>query len=139
MSWRGVLAVVLVAGCAVVGAGCFAPRDAIREELIGPYALLAVDSREQLKVVYDTGSGLLVHRIGPVVVDAGFDERYVVTACRPEGKPGGDLSYYYIDIAMDTPSSRYEAVNGPFSGEEFEDAKAVLDLPEFTLHYPELR
>jgi hypothetical protein len=118
--------------------GCLPGLDPIDEHLVGPYRLLAIEEMENLAVVYDGRVGV-GYRIGPVVVDVGWDSRYIVASCRPQGEPGGPLSYYYLDIARDTIGSGRNAVTGPLTLEQFEVAKAELGLPEFTLHYPELR
>jgi hypothetical protein len=123
----------------VACSGCHLSLDPIDEHLIGPYRLLAVDDKENCSVVYDDGGPGVGVRIGPVVVDAGWDSRYIVATCRPQGEPGGPLSYYYLDIAKDTVGAGRKAVTGPLTEEEFAAAKAELGLPEFTLHYPELR
>lgn len=93
-----------------------------------------MDDEEQLGIFYDNTG-----RIGPVVIDVGWDHRYIVATRRTPGRPGGERFYYYLEIAKDTPASSYGAVTGPLTEGEFETAKAALGLPDFSLHYPELR
>jgi hypothetical protein len=132
--WLAALLAALVA-CS----GCFAGLDPIDEHLVGPYRLLAIESRDNLAIVYDDEDPGVFFKIRPVVVDVGWDSRYIVAICRPQGEPGGPLSYYYLDIAKDTLPGGRNAVTGPLTLEEFEAAKVELGLPEFTLHYPDLR
>jgi hypothetical protein len=128
-----VAALSLIAGLA----GCVF-GDIVNKQLVGPYRLFALDHKEELSVVYDCGDGLLLGRIDNVIIDIGWNERFVVASRRPESNPGGALTYYYIDIAKDGPGGPPEgAVVGPLSKEQFDAAKAALDLPDFTLHYPE--
>jgi hypothetical protein len=137
---RGLALLAAAAWVVLSLAGCSpAFSNVIDEHLIGPYELVAVDDEEQLCVGYRNDAGGGTNRIDAVVIDVGWNESYIVAARRPVGQPGGELSYYYLDIAKDTPISAYDAVTGPLTEAEFEAAKTALDLPEFTLHYPELR
>jgi hypothetical protein len=123
--------------------GCpFPPgTDAIDEPIIGPYKLYAQDDAEQSAVVYDIGGGAYIYRVDPVVVDVGWNDSYIVATSRLPDSPGGELSYYYIDIAKDGEygGDREGAVVGPLTEARFEAAKSGLSLPEFTVHYPKLR
>ena len=121
----------------VVFSGC---GDAINERLTGPYRLIAIDADDQLNVARYEGGGISVGRIGPVVTDAGSNQRYIVAAVRPEDRPGAAPSFYYLDIAKDTnKGDQYQAVTGPLSKDEFDKAKQKLGLPDFTRHFPHLR
>jgi hypothetical protein len=122
-------------------AGCsLATSDRFDRHLVGPYYLVAADVPEQLNVTYQGSGGMGWGRIGPVVIDAGWDERYIVATCRDVEDRGGELSYYYLDIAKDPGGMYFDgAATGPLTREEFAAAKDALGLPEFTLHYPELR
>jgi hypothetical protein len=54
--------------------------DAIHKRLTGPYVLIAVDSDEELNVARESSTnwGFFVGRIGPVVTNAGWDDKYIV-------------------------------------------------------------
>lgn len=134
-----VLACLLM--CVVVGgalSGCF--RDVIRVQLPGNYVLIAVDSAEQLHVGWDAEQGFRTV-VPAVVVQAGWNDHYIVAANRTEGISGGPLSYYYIDLNYRPESGAFadRGVAGPFTEAEFLKAKNDLGLPEFTLRYPKLR
>lgn len=128
---------VLMLLCALGVSGCF--FDAISRDVVYPYRLLAVDDPEYLAVMRDPNHDGGVLRIAPTVVEVGWDDRYLVAARRP-GEPGSDLLYYYIDMAKDDgggPSDDF--IFGPFTEQEFAVLKTEMNLPEFTVHYPELR
>jgi hypothetical protein len=137
--WRKGRWLVVMLAALVTCSGCRLMWDPIDEPLVGPYRLIAIEKTENCAVVYDDGGPGLSHRVNAVVVDVGWDNRYLVATSRPQGKPGGPLSYYYLDMAEDTPASGFRAVTGPLTEAEFAQAKAELGLPDFTLHHPELR
>jgi hypothetical protein len=145
MRRAGLTIALLLAGIAcvalVLARYFYVPPNVIDVDLGGPYRLYAPDYEDQLVILYDRGDGLLVGRIGDVVVDVGWNDAYVVATRRPPDQPGGELSYYYIDIAKETGGGDGGdgTVVGPLTQREFEEAKAALGLPEFTLHYPQLR
>jgi len=117
--------------------GC---ADAIHEHVTGPYILIAIDVDEQLSVSRDEGHGISIDRIGPVVIDVGWNTNYIVATVRPKKKPGTPLSYYFLDIAKDSGTgNQYQAVTGPLTKDEFEKAKQKLGLPEFSRHFAKLR
>lgn len=133
MAWSvfwGVAAVLLTA------LGC----DSIHQRLIDNYILMAVDSDEQLSISHEEGSGIAIGRIGPVVTDAGCNAKYIVATVRPPGQPGTPPKYYYLEIEKDRgEGNQLQAVTGPLSKEEFEQAKKKLDLPAFSRHFDSLR
>lgn len=118
--------------------GCF--FDIISRDLVGPYRLHAGDNAENLAVVYDPDKNGGVLRVGATIVEVGWDDRYLVAANRDE--PGGDLSYYYLDMGKDHVGGISDSEGilfGPFTEEEFRSLKAEIALPEFTVRYPDLR
>jgi hypothetical protein len=122
-------------GCSLAGLG-----DAYYEKLVGPYILVAVDTRDQLTVSRAEGDGVSSGRIGPTVTAAGWNNRYVVAATRPKKRPGESESYYILDITKDVAvGDQFAAVIGPLSWEEFAKLKAELGLPDFVRVFPDLR
>ncbi len=126
----------LIALLAVARGGFWWPYR-VDVDLPGPYVLRASEHKEQLHIGLDTGK-ILVTRVDAVVVDVGWDGQYIVASQRPPDEPGGELSYYYIAVGEGT-RGRPEDVTGPLTEDEFNGAKQDLGLPEFTLHYSELR
>jgi hypothetical protein len=125
-----------VATIVLMTCGC----DAIHEQLTPPFMLIAVDDELTLGIARHYDNGISIGRIGAVVTDAGWDAKYIVAAQRPPGKPGIPPSYYYVDIAKDSDNgNQYQAVTGPLSKSEFEEAKLKLGLPEFSRHFEHLR
>jgi hypothetical protein len=128
----GLLCVIGLAGCLF---------DLISRDLVGPYRLFAGDNSEELAVVYDPDNNGGTLRVGSTVIEVGWDDRYLVAANR-RGEPGSDLSYYYLDMTKDHIGGISESEGilfGPFTEEEFKSLKAEIGLPEFSVHYPELR
>jgi hypothetical protein len=110
MRRAGLTIALLLAGIAcvalVLARYFYVPPNVIDVDLGGPYRLYAPDYEDQLVILYDRGDGLLVGRIGDVVVDVGWNDAYVVATRRPPDQPGGELSYYYIDIAKGSSKRR---------------------------------
>ncbi len=121
-----------------LGPACFS--DAVNVELVYPYRLLGADSLEAACVVYHPDHHVAAVRIPAVVTAVGWNERYLVASNRPVGDPGGELSYYYIDMDKDHVGGVTDSVvAGPMSKSEFDSAGKELGLPALSLEFPELR
>lgn len=87
------------------------------EPLVGPYALLATDSPEQLYVGRVLPSGAAVEVIPPQVDALGYDDHYVVAHVKEKG-------YFYVAVGAGNSV-------GPLDQAHYTEDKARLSLPEF--------
>lgn len=107
--------------------------DAHRERLVGPYELVAIDTKDQMHVAYALGNGDSVGRIPETVYSAGFNNRYIVAKQHPNGNRAV-TAYWYLEIDQDKKyADPKESVRGPMDLKEFEKAKAQKGLPEFSI------
>ena len=102
------------------------------EHLIGPYRLIAVDTSEQMTVVYDLGDGGFVGRIPQTVFSVGWNDNYIVAKQHPNNNRSF-TNYYFLEIAKDSAhAGPKESVTGPLTQEQFAVKQAELQLPPFT-------
>lgn len=87
-------------------AGCI--FDYHKERLAGPYSLVAVDTEDQLSVCYRVAKNICADRVGPTVVMAGANNRYIVASRRQydeqKNRAVGEEQFFYIDRRVDGPS-----------------------------------
>ncbi len=135
----GVVAIAIVTSLSVwFGSACFS--NAIRVELAYPYRLLGADSLEAASILYYPDHDGGCERVPAVVTAVGWNARYLVASRRPPGDPGGELSYYYVDMEKDHPGGVTEAVVvGPMSKSDFDAVSEELGLPTLSTEFPELR
>ena len=133
-------------------AGCSLP--AVDEHVAGPYRLIATDesSLTTLDICNDdvcAGDGLP----DPTVFAAGADAKYVVFAQHPASKPRGSgvdavgsaddrsvTNYYYIIRVPDEARGiRKSNLIGPMDKKAFDEAKARMRLPGFSITLDDLK
>ena len=113
-------------------AGCI--FDYHKERLAGPYSLVAVDTEDQLSVCYRVAKNICADRVGPTVVMAGANNRYIVASRRQydeqKNRAVGEEQFFYIDRRADGPSIDVKiSTRGPFSRVEFAALGARLGFP----------
>lgn len=138
--WILTLLLGLVLASSVAAACTLAIANLIDRQLVGDYYLSAVERKEELTVVYrGTDRSRFVLTPSPVV-DVGWNDRYTVVAVRIGERRGGEISYFYIDTQKPPlPADLFRGVVGPLKEDELQRARTALALPQFTVHYPELR
>lgn len=115
------------------------------QELVGPYKLVAVDSREQMVVCRAleggncAGDGLP----GPTVFAAGGDDRYLVIARHPtdfaEPVNKAITEYYYAERSANEGEQRSRpTVHGPLDKAQFDAEARRLGLPGFSIVFKDL-
>ncbi len=119
---------VLIAG-SLAACGAF---DSGVEWRGGPYALLWMDTDENVSLVREYEHDGWLGRVDETVFGVGWDGRYVVA----KQHPGGNkkiTNYFIIDSRLDSPTaSEEQVVTGPLSQEEFRKKSEQLKLPEFS-------
>jgi len=116
------------------------------QTLVGPYRLVAVDTREDMALCRSLeGGDCLGHGLpGRTVFAAGADERYLVIARHPSafGEPLNKAvtEYYVVERSPDEADLRFRPeVLGPFDQAEFDARVRQLSLPGFTIGFDDLR
>jgi len=110
----------------------------------GPYRLVAVDVPEDASVCLTLDGGDCLGRVDGSVFAVGWNETHVVVARHPMGLGGqadrSKTEYYYIIRSLDgVLADPSVSVKGPFDKVAFENEKARVKLPGFTMGEPELR
>ena len=116
------------------------------EPLAGPYRLVAVDSRDQMIVCLSLEGGSCAGDGLPdqTVFAAGADERFIVIARHPTGpfdvRQPGIVEYYFWKRDPDEAQSGFRPdVRGPYDADAFEQEKARLMLPAFSVTFEDLQ
>lgn len=98
----------------------------------GPYALLWIDTPDNISLCRDLGSGSWTGRVDAMVFAVGWNGRYVVA----KQHPAGDRSrtdYFIVDSLLDSDlGGQADAVLGPLSKGEYDKKAVELKLPAFT-------
>lgn len=122
-------AALLVVGTIVSACSLF---DSGVEWRAGPYALVWIDTAENVSLDYDLGDGAWVGRIDSTVFAVGWDGRYLVAKQHP-GNDRSKTNYFIIDAGKD---GRYadtaQAVTGPLTAAQFQRRYLELKLPAFS-------
>ncbi len=104
----------------------------------GPYALLWIDTPENISLVRQIDDDSSIGRVDATVFAVGWDGRYAVAMQHP----GGDrriTNYFIIDSQRDSPYADTEqVVIGPLTQEAFHKKSEELNLPEFSKKLPSL-
>lgn len=98
----------------------------------GPYALLWIDTSENISICRDLGDGGWAGRIDSTVFAVGWDGRYLVAKQHPNNDRG-QTNFFIIDSKSDAPNAATEkVVTGPLTALEFERKSVEMKLPKFT-------
>ena len=135
-------------------AGCWPFHGfAYDEHLVGPYRLNAIDTMDQMAIVWEIpGGGLVGDGLpGPTVFAAGFDSRVLVAAVHPPvcPEPGEecvhpgirrDVTEFWVVIRQPDEAEHlpYSGIRGSFTADRFEALKRRHGLPDFSVRFPEL-
>ncbi|QNA87586.1 hypothetical protein G4G28_02280 [Massilia sp. Dwa41.01b] len=98
----------------------------------GPYALLWIDTPENVSLARDEGEGSWDVLVDSTVFAVGWDGRYLVAKQHPEGNRG-TTSYFIVDTATRSPQGAVrETVTGPLTAPAFEQKAMAMALPAFS-------
>lgn len=98
----------------------------------GPYALMWLDTSENISICRELDNGGCIGRIESTVFAVGWDGRFLVAKQHPNNDRS--LTYYFIiDSKNDGPLlDSAKVVTGPISELEFQRKSIELKLPKFT-------
>jgi len=98
----------------------------------GPYALLWIDTPDNISICRDLGGGSWSGRVDRTVFAVGWNGRYLMAKQHPDG----DLSvthYFIVDAMHDVAHADLEdVVYGPFTAAEFQEKSRSMHLPGFS-------
>jgi len=116
--------------CALLG-GCGLFDSGI-EWRSGPYALLWIDTSDNVSLSYDAGSGAWVGRVESQVFAVGSNDQYIVAKQHPiENKT--KVNYFVVMRGKDSINADLKkVVIGPLTADEFERKSKELNLPKFS-------
>lgn len=114
----------LVSGCSLFDSGI--------EWRSGPYALMWIDTRDNVSLYYDLGDGVLIGRVDTQVFAVGSNDQFVVAKQHPSGNKS-TVNYFVLVRGKDSKTADSSAVViGPLSALEFERKSKELNLPGFS-------
>jgi hypothetical protein len=98
----------------------------------GPYALLWIDTAENISLCRERGGGSWVGVVDSTVFAVGWDGRYLVAKQHPDNDRG--ITNYFIVDAGKAPgdANPTEIVTGPLTASEFKLKNIALHLPKFS-------
>jgi hypothetical protein len=98
----------------------------------GPYALLWIDTAENISICRDLGGGSWIGRVDSTVFAVGWDGRYLVAKQHPNNDRS-TTHYFIVDSKNDSDyADQTKAVMGPFTAAEFQRKSLDLHLPAFS-------
>lgn len=98
----------------------------------GPYALLWMDTAENVSLCRDLGGGSWIGRVESTVFAVGWDGRYVVAKQHPDNDRSKS-NYFIVDSKNDTDhADQTVVVTGPLTAGEFQRKSIDLHLPRFS-------
>lgn len=98
----------------------------------GPYALLWIDTSDNISLCRDLGSGSWTGRVDAMVFAVGWNGRYAVAKQHPAGDRS-KTNYFIVDSLLDSDlGGQPGAVLGPLSKDEYHKKAAELKLPAFS-------
>jgi hypothetical protein len=98
----------------------------------GLYALLWIDTADNISLCRDLGKGSWIGRVDAMVYAVGWNGRYVVAKQHPAGDRR-KTDYFIIDSLRDSDLANLSAVVlGPLSKDEYGKKAVELKLPDFT-------
>jgi hypothetical protein len=98
----------------------------------GRYALLWIDTAENISICRELGEGSWVGVVDSTVFAVGWDGRYLVAKQHPDNDRG--ITNYFIVDAGRAPGAANltEIVTGPLTASEFQLKNIELHLPKFS-------
>ncbi|HET9493904.1 MAG TPA: hypothetical protein VFR15_06710 [Chloroflexia bacterium] len=106
---------------------CF-PLDGPEHRLDEQYYLWAADISEQMALYRQLPENGGIERVGQTVFAAGADRRHVIAQRHPQGDRTR-TEYFILERAKDAPlADSKTSVRGPFTKEEFEQARVRLGV-----------
>jgi hypothetical protein len=123
--WCATIAVsVALAGCGFFDSGV--------EWKGGPYALIWIDTADNISITRELGRGDHIGRIDATVFAVGWNGRYLVAKQHPSGDRT-KVNYFVIDATADSDNADpQKVVLGPLNESEFAKKSAQLNLPRFS-------
>lgn len=115
----------VLAFCMLTSCGLF---DSGIEWRGGPYALLWIDSPENISLVREGRDGSWSGLLDATVFAVGWDGRIAVAKQHPSGNPGV-TNYYILDSRKNWKNGE---VTGPLTQAEFEKKSKESPLPRFS-------
>lgn len=98
----------------------------------GPYALLWIDTPENISICRDLGGGSWIGLIDSTVFAVGWDGRYLVAKQHPHNERS-TTNYFIVDSKNDSDyADQAKVVIGPLSATEFQRKSIDLHLPKFS-------
>lgn len=96
------------------------------------YLLVAIDSKEQMSLIFDLGNGTGLGLVGPIVFAVGANDKHIVVKQHPSLYDKTLTNYFVVErSASDDFEERQKLVTGPFTKQEFESLSDSLRLPPF--------
>lgn len=103
------------------------------------YLLVAIDSKEQMSLIFDLGDGTGLGLVDPIVFAVGENEKYIVVKQHPSYYDKTLTNYFVVERSKsDDFDERKKLVTGPFSEQEFEQLTDSLGLPPFQKVFKDL-
>jgi len=123
------LLIALVISASVTSCSLF---DSGIEWRAGPYALLWIDTADNISLCRDLGKGSWIGRVDAMVFAVGWNGRYAVAKQHPAGDRS-KTDYFIVDSLRDSDlASQSGVVLGPLNKDEYEKKALELKLPKFT-------
>lgn len=98
----------------------------------GPYALMWIDTSENISVCRELESGGCIGRIDSTVFAVGWDGRYLVAKQHPNNEKS-QTNFFIVDSKNDASNADPgKAVVGPLTEPEFQQKAIEMKLPKFT-------
>jgi len=98
----------------------------------GPYALVWIDTSENVSLCRELGEGSWIGRVESTVFAVGWDGRYLVAKQHPDGDRS-KTNYFIVDARNDTPyRDASEIALGPLTASEFQQKTIEMKLPKFS-------
>ncbi|MEM6414513.1 MAG: hypothetical protein AAF720_07630 [Pseudomonadota bacterium] len=117
--------------------GCSSP--VYDEPITGPYRLIAADRIDQLHVCYDLGNGGCLGKIPATTFSVGYGHTYLVAKVNSGSIQNPDIHYYHLDMTVDDMYKNADEITiGPLTEDQYLEAKASLNLPEFSITIDQL-
>lgn len=98
----------------------------------GPYALLWIDTAENISINRDLGGGSWAGRVDSTVFAVGWNGRYLVAKQHPDNDRS-TTNYFIVDSRKDSDyADQAKVVMGPLTASEFQRKNIELHLPPFS-------
>lgn len=98
----------------------------------GAYALVWIDTSENVSLCRELGEGSWIGRVDSTVFAVGWDGRYLIAKQHPNGDRS-KTNYFIVDARNDTPyRSADEVAIGPLTEFEFQQKSIEMKLPKFS-------